>query len=287
MVPTTSAIVSVRRRCSRLRQMRSASRTHTCSPAAVPDGKRSSLWRGCETRLESDLPGRTIRELVSAVPDRARWRDPARVSREHYEEVVSGDVLVEVDPARVGLDALARAARRLAARIVDLAVDLVVPDRLLAIYGGRGVEAEDRAASAEVRRQLRALDLAAAVELERDKPRERERPAVDHRRARYDRIGAAAGRRLIGDVERTLELGLQRDAVARGADRRLDEHLERRLRRPSASASGADGRHAEHQGERQNQASHHLSLPPGRGQPTPVVAIATSPKPGRTLILAR
>src|SRR5262245_36928881 len=33
MVPTTSAIVSVRRRCWRSRTMRSASRTHTCSPA--------------------------------------------------------------------------------------------------------------------------------------------------------------------------------------------------------------------------------------------------------------
>src|SRR5919201_3086952 len=136
----------------------------------------------------------------------------SRASRQHYEEVVTGDMLVEVDPARVGLDALARPARRRAARIVDLAVDLVEADRLLA-GRGRGVEAEDRAATAEIRRQLGALDLAAAVELERDQPRERERPAVEDRRAGHDRIGAAAGRGLVGDVERTFELGLQREAV--------------------------------------------------------------------------
>lgn len=164
---------------------------------------------------------------------------------------------------------------RLPAGVVDLAVHLVEPGRHLA-GRGRGVEAEDRAAPTEVRRELGPLDLAAAVELERDQPGELERPALGHRRPERDRVGAAAARRLIRDVERALELGLQRQAVARGTDRRLDEDLESRLRRRSTCASGRNGRDAQHTSNA-NAKRLIVSLRGRRRQPPPRVTIATSP----------
>ena len=88
------------------------------------------------------------------------------------------------------------------------------------------MEREECPAAAEVRRKrdrpIRSVHLAAAVELERDEPGELKRPAVYGRCAGHDRVGAAATRRLVGDVERALELGLQRQTVARRRCSRLD-----------------------------------------------------------------
>jgi hypothetical protein len=104
---------------------------------------------------------------------------------------------------------------------MDLAVHLQRPIALLACRRG-GVDAEDHPATAEIRRQRRALDLAAAVELERDETGERERPAFDHCVAGHHGIGAVAARRRVRSVEGTLERGLERQAIAGCRDRRLD-----------------------------------------------------------------
>src|SRR5207253_9870048 len=93
------------------------------------------------------------------------------------------DVLVEVDSPSVGFDAFARPGWRLAARVVDLAIDLIEPVPLRACERG-GVDREGDAAAAPVRRQrdrrpVLGGQLAAAVELVRDQAGEREGPMVD------------------------------------------------------------------------------------------------------------
>ena len=61
---------------------------------------------------------------------------------------------------------------------------------------------------------------------------------------------------LIRDVERTLQLALKRQPLARRADRRLDEYLERRLRCPRSGAAGSDRSNGEQERERCRKASH-------------------------------
>jgi hypothetical protein len=56
-------------------------------------------------------------------------------SGQHHEEVVAGDVPIEIDPARVGRHAFARSRRRLPARVVDLAVHNDQPIPLIASRG--------------------------------------------------------------------------------------------------------------------------------------------------------
>src|SRR5262249_42411331 len=128
--------------------------------------------------------------------------------RRRHEEVVPRDVLVEVDSASVHLDALARARRRLAARIVDLAVHFVQAVTCLA-RRGCGVNGEDRPPPAEIGRKrdpaVRRRHLAAAGELERDQPSKREAPVLDFGRAGHDGERAVAARRLPGHVEGALE----------------------------------------------------------------------------------
>src|ERR671936_2799496 len=101
--------------------------------------------------------------------------------RHHHEKVVARDVLVEVDSAGVHLYPLACPWRRLSPRVVDLAVDLVQPVRLLTSRRRRGVDREERPTTTKVGRErdppVRRCHFPAAVELERHKPGERERPA--------------------------------------------------------------------------------------------------------------
>ena len=93
------------------------------------------------------------------------------------------------------------------------------------------MDREQRPTAAPVRRQLDrravlARHLAAAVELERDQPREREGPVVELGAARPDLVGAVAARRLSDDVVGALELRHERQPVGCRRGRLLYEDLE-------------------------------------------------------------
>src|SRR5712691_7330576 len=106
---------------------------------------------------------------------------------EPHEEVVARDVLVEIDPRAFAFtpSLMPGGVRPPGSWIWQCTWSS--PSRVSPVDDIEW-EREDRPAAAEVRRQRRTIDLSAAIELERDQPRQRERPALDDGRPAPDRV---------------------------------------------------------------------------------------------------